>query len=91
MSQIAGDRNKHAQPGSPRWKQYAAGGPYDLVTDGGNGLCCRRIAFMASGDLTHCLMADGVTDRPVLVAPAGFVHEAQASSISPTVSVVVYW
>jgi len=94
MSQQQGGLNRADKIGSigaPRWKQYAAGGPYDLVADGGNGQCCRSISFLASGDLTHCLQSDGTTDRPITAAPAGFVANVQATSISPTVAVLVCW
>jgi len=94
MTQQAGAPNrslKTTSTGAARSKQYAAGGPYDLVADGNGDQCCKAVAFMATGNLTHCLMADGVTDRPITGAPAGYVHNAQCSSITPSVAVVVYW
>ena len=94
MPQQQGSLNRasfSSSTGAPRWKQYAAGGPYDLVADGGNGQCCRSISFLAAGDLTNCLQSDGATNRPIIAAPAGFVANVQATSITPTVSVLVCW
>ena len=74
------------------WKQYAAGGPYDLIAGGPSGSqACRKIVLLAAGDLTACVAADGVTNRPITGAPAGFQHVAQCSSITPSVACVVYW
>ena len=74
------------------WKQYAAGGPYNLVTDSPSGTACARLVVMlAAGDLTHAVLPDGVTDRPITGLPANFQHLGATSSITPTVSVVVYW
>ena len=74
------------------WKQYAAGGPYDLVVDSpGGASCAREVRLLAAGDLTHCYMSDGATDRPLTGLPSGYVHAGATSSITPTVAVVVYW
>ncbi len=74
-----------------RWKQYAAGGPYDLRADSPDGRsAARRIVLLAAGDLTLCTDAADV-DRPLTGLPAGYVHDAYCSRVTPTVAIVVYW
>jgi hypothetical protein len=77
---------------APAWKQYAAGGPYNLVADSPDGAACARlVVLLAAGDLTHAILSDGATDRPITGLPAGYQHQGNTSSITPTVAVVVYW
>ena len=73
------------------WKQFAAGGPFDL-TDGTNGpqRCARRVVMLAAGDLTACVNAAG-TNKPLTGLAAGYVHDGHTQSITPTAACIVYW
>ena len=74
------------------WKQYAAGGPYSLVSDSPDGAtCAREVRLLAAGDLTACYLPDGTTNRPLTGLPSGYVHAGPVSSVTPTVAIVVYW
>lgn len=75
------------------WKQYAAGGPYNLVADSPTGnTAARLIVLLAAGDLTHAVMSDAAaTDRPLTGLPSGYQHVGHTSSVTPSVAIVVYW
>lgn len=75
-----------------KWKQYAAGGPRDLIADGpGGSMCARRIVLLAAGDLSLCIGPDGATDSPLTGLPSGFEHVGATSSVTSTVGIIVYW
>jgi hypothetical protein len=71
-------------------KQYAAGGPYNLVADGGTGCCARLIVMIGAGDLSACVNAAGV-DRPQTGLVAGERIEADIQSVTSTAAFRAYW
>ena len=73
------------------WKQYPAGGPYNLLSDGPNrSTCARLVVMLTPGDLTTCRLPDG-TNSPLTGLPAGYQHPGATSEITPTAGCVVYW
>jgi hypothetical protein len=88
----AQQQNDSTVPGHA-WKQYAAGGPYNLIADGPTANCCaRQIVLLAAGDLTACVMGDAAaTNRPLTNLPAGYTHVGHTASVTPSVAIVVYW
>lgn len=73
-----------------KWKEYAAGGPRDLVADGG-GLC-RKIVLLEAGTLTLCEDINGV-DEPLNAVsyPAFYEHTAACKRVSSSGAILVYW
>jgi hypothetical protein len=76
---------------SPKWKQYAAGGPRDLVADGPpGGFCCRKIVLLEAGSLTLCEDANSV-DSPLTGLPAGYEHIGAVTRVTSSGAIIVYW
>jgi hypothetical protein len=71
-------------------KQFAAGGPYNLVAEGETGCCARKIVMLAAGNLSSCINASG-TDRPQTGLSAGDVIEADIQSVTSTAAFRAYW
>ncbi len=71
-----------------KWKRYAAGGPYNLVTEGGTP--CRSVIALVDGDLTHAVNVDG-TDDPIAGLKAGMAIPIACTSITPTAAILVLW
>lgn len=73
-----------------KWKEYAAGGPRDLVAEGGRP--CRKIVLLVAGTLTLCKNANDV-DEPLdaVTYPAFYEHVGAVSSVTSSGAILVYW
>lgn len=72
-----------------KWKQYAAGGPRDLVADGGGA--ARKIVLGEPGALTLCEDINNV-DSPIAQSmPQGWEHTAAVTRVTSTGTIIVYW
>lgn len=68
------------------WKQYAAGAA-DFMADFGGPV--RRIVMLATGDLSPCVNAAGVS-RVLTALPSGYVHDACVQSCTSTAAFIAY-
>jgi hypothetical protein len=77
---------------SPKWKRYAAGGPYDLLADSPTkDACCRKIVFLDAGSLTQCVGGDGVDVPLPDTMPAFWEHTGAVQTVTCSGAILVYW
>jgi hypothetical protein len=75
-------------------KQYAAGGPYNLLADGPSANAnqtARQIQMCDAGALSSLKDADGNEMGPFNALLAGFTLSGHFSSVTTSVSIVVTW
>lgn len=73
-------------------KQYAGGGPYNLVTDSPmQGYCAREILMCVDGDLTSLKDANGVEMGPFTGLKQNLRLNGHFTSVTPTAAIIVVW